>query len=75
MQLKLDQWKLENPKVEVEGRVSLPMNQQHPQNLMVNDYSLKTQQKKAIGGLISSAIKGTFIHLNTIEEYNSVDMN
>ena len=51
------------------------MNQQHPQNLMVSDYSLKNQQKKAIGGLISSAIKGTFIHLNTIEEYNSVDMN
>jgi Ubiquitin-like modifier-activating enzyme ATG7 N-terminus len=73
--MKLDVWKLENPRIEVEGRISLPMNQQHPQNLIINDYSLKNEQKKAIGGLISSPVRGTFIHLNTIEEYQALDLN
>jgi len=30
---------------------------------------------KAIGGLIYSTLKGTFLHSNTIEEYNALDMN
>ena len=51
------------------------MNQQHPANLLVNDYSLRRTQKKTIGGLISSAVTGTFVHTNTIEEYNALDFN
>lgn len=62
-------WKLENPKVEIEGRISLPMNQQHPQNLIINDSSLKKVAKISIGGLITAPVGGTFIHMNTIEEY------
>jgi hypothetical protein len=30
---------------------------------------------KSIGGLIASNLKGGFIHTNTIEEYNAIDMN
>jgi hypothetical protein len=32
-------------------------------------------KKKVIGGLVSSGIKGSFIHYNTIEEYNAANLN
>ncbi len=50
------------------------MNQQHPQNLVINDNSLKHSRSKAIGGLLSTKVQGTFIHTNTIEEYNAYDL-
>ena len=73
--MKLDTWKLQNPKVEIEGRISLPMSQSTPQNMSLNDNSFKKTQKKSIGGLISSSLNGTFIHTNTIEEYNAINFN
>ena len=76
-QLKLDVWKLENPKVEITARVSVPMNQQHSQNLQFSDFSLNSlsPSTKSIGGLIHANIPGTFLHMNTIEEYNALDLN
>jgi hypothetical protein len=77
LQLKLDVWKLENPKVDITARVSLPMNQQHSQNLQFSDFSLNSESPstKSIGGLIHANIPGTFLHMNTIEEYNALDLN
>jgi|LauGreDrversion4_2_1035121.scaffolds.fasta_scaffold184602_1 hypothetical protein len=43
--------------------------------MTIDDYSLKMTKKKAIGGLVTSAVKGTFIHFNTIEEYEAADVN
>ena len=43
--------------------------------MTIDDYSLKMTKKKAIGGLVTSAVKGTFIHFNTIEEYEAADFN
>ena len=41
--------------------------------MLVDDYSLKRVKKKAIGGLVSSTLKGTFLHFNTSEDYQAAD--
>ena len=43
--------------------------------MIIDEHSLKLTQRKAIGGLISTPVQGTFIHFNTIEEYNGLDLN
>ena len=72
--LKLDVWKLESPRVEITGSVSLPSNPNMPQDIIVSEQSFQGHRKSTIGGLISSEIGGLFIHTNTIEEYNSLDL-
>lgn len=43
--------------------------------MTVDDHSLKLTKRNAIGGLVASSVPGTFIHYNTIEEYEAADLN
>ena len=73
--LKLDVWKLGAPQVEITGSISLPSNPNMPQDIIVSEQSFEGQRKSSIGGLIPSEIGGLLVHTNTIEEYESIDVN
>ena len=67
-------WKLEAPEVEIKGHISLPGNPSLPQDLIVSEQSFEGHRKSTLGGLISSEISGLLVHTNTIEEYESFDL-
>ncbi|CDW71187.1 e1-like protein-activating [Stylonychia lemnae] len=69
--MKLDIWRLQNPMVQINGLVSLPMNQKNPQNISIDENSLKQQKRKVIGGLLTQELQGVFHHTNTIEEFQA----
>jgi ubiquitin-like modifier-activating enzyme ATG7 len=73
--LKLDEWKLTTPSVEITASISLPNNDNMPSDLVVNDQSLPGKQTSVIGGLIQSHVGGILIHTNTIEEFEAFDVN
>jgi hypothetical protein len=50
--MKLDLWKLENPKYSITGKISLPLNQNSMSKLTLTDDSLKLVEKSVIGGLL-----------------------
>lgn len=43
--------------------------------MTVDDHSLKLTKRNTIGGLVASSVPGTFIHFNTIEDYQAADLN
>ena len=71
---KLDIWKLDTPRVEIEATISLPSNPNLPSDLVLNAQSLSKQRRKVIGGLVASTVTGVLIHTNTIEEYHALDV-
>ena len=73
--LKLDVWKLEAPKIDIKGYISLPGSTTVPQDLVVSEQSFEGHQKKTLGGLITSEISGVLVHTNTIEEYQAYDLD
>ena len=73
--LKLDVWKLEAPRVEITGLITLPGNPSVAQDLIVSEQSFEGHRKSQIGGLITSEIGGLLVHTNTIEEYEAFDMD
>jgi hypothetical protein len=58
----------------IQGTISLPANKEIPSRLSLSDDSFKSLKKKVIGGLLQSTIDGSFIHTNTIEEYQAFDV-
>ena len=72
--LKLDVWKLEAPRVEITGLISLPGSASVPQDLLVSEQSFEGHRKSTLGGLISSEVRGLLVHTNTIEEYEAFDL-
>jgi hypothetical protein len=69
---KLDVWKLDCPQIDITTTITLPMNQTVPSSILIDESSLTTSPTtQKSGGLLQFTIPGLFIHLNTIEEYNS----
>ena len=73
--LKLDVWRLDAPRVDIKGFISLPGSASVPQDLVVSEQSFEGHQKKTLGGLITSEVSGVLIHTNTIEEYEAFDLD
>jgi hypothetical protein len=65
---KLDEWKLECPKVDIQGTISMPMSKNISSNLVIDENGFG-QKTKSTGGLLEFNVSGKFIHFNTIEDY------
>lgn len=72
---KLDHWRLEAPEVEIFGQVSLPNNVNNPSDIVLSAQSFPDHgRKKVTGGLLSFLVPGMFVHTNTIEEFQALDL-
>jgi len=72
---KLDHWRLKAPQIEITGQVSLPNNINNPSDIVFTSQSFPDQiRKKVTGGLISFLTPGLLCHTNTIEEFESFDI-
>ncbi|CAI2360708.1 unnamed protein product [Moneuplotes crassus] len=73
--LKLDKFKLSTDPVPIYGSYQLPMVQDLPRDLTIDEYSIEHKDKKTQGGLLESRFEGLLLNTNTIEEFKTLDIN
>jgi len=72
---KLDHWRLQTPEIEIFGQIALPNSVNNPSDLYLSAQSFPdVPRKKVTGGLLQFLVPGVFVHTNTIEEYEELDL-
>lgn len=74
--MKLDYWRLQTPEQEVLGQIALPNSINSPSDLILTGQSFPgVTRKKVTGGLLQFLVPGQFLHTNTIEEFEALDLD